>query len=196
MVSGVGGRFDVSDEEWARLWELIPHKELGRTSWHLRAQFNGIMWKYRTGSPWRDVPERYGKWATVYDRFRTWRDDGVWAALFQAVLDDAESRGEIDWRVSVDSTTNRAHQHAAGVVVDEETMTAFVEELDNRKVAQKGGLGPDEEQQVRVIVMQGLARQTPARRQRKIRSWPPPGPSGGGAGPGSLPPSSDGPVVG
>jgi transposase len=196
MVSGVGGRFDVSDEEWARLWELIPHKELGRTSWHLRAQFNGIMWKYRTGSPWRDVPERYGKWATVYDRFRTWRDDGVWEALFQAVLDDAESRGEIDWRVSVDSTTNRAHQHAAGAVVDEETMTAFVEELDQRKAAQKGGLGRDEEQQIRAIVTRALVGSTAARRQRKIRRWPPPGLSGGGTRPDSPQPSSDGPAAG
>jgi len=194
MVSGVGGRFDLSDEEWERLAPLIPIPELGRTSWHLRAQFNGIMWKYRTGSPWRDIPERYGKWGTVYERFRTWRDDGVWERLFAAVLDQAEARGAIDWRVSVDSTTNRAHQHAAGVVVDEATMTEFVEVIDQTKARQKGALRKDETQQIRAVLEQALTRPAPVVRRRIRRS------SSGGrpigeAGPGWQRPSSDAPAA-
>jgi transposase len=192
MVSGVGGRFDLSDEEWERLAPLIPIPELGRTSWHLRAQFNGIMWKYRTGSPWRDVPERYGKWGTVYERFRTWRDEGVWERLFAAVLDEAEARGAIDWRVSVDSTTNRAHQHAAGVVVDEATMTEFVEVIDQTKARQKGALQRDEQQQIRAVLEQALTRSQPVVR-RKIRRSPSGGRPIGEPGPGWPRPSSDAP---
>jgi transposase len=194
MVSGVGGRFDLSDEEWERLAPLIPVPELGRRSWDLRAQFNGIMWKYRTGSPWRDVPERYGKWGTVYGRFSTWRDDGVWERLFAAVLDEAEARGAIDWLVSVDSTTNRAHQHAAGMVVDEATMTEFVEVIDQTKARQKGAPGRDESQQIRAVLDQVLTRPPPVIRRKTRRS-----PSGGSSGAAARPdwprPSSDGPAA-
>ncbi|MFE3579284.1 IS5 family transposase [Streptomyces vinaceus] len=67
-----------------------------------------------TGTPWRDLPERYGPWRTVYERFARWEADGTWAALLEhvQVRDDAVSR--VEWTVAVDSTVNRAHQHAAG----------------------------------------------------------------------------------
>ncbi|WP_344943531.1 transposase, partial [Actinomadura miaoliensis] len=69
-------RGDVTDTEW----ELIePHLPLGASGPipDLRAQFNAVMWRFRTGSPWRDVPATYGNWSTIYDRFRGWARQGV-----------------------------------------------------------------------------------------------------------------------
>lgn len=179
MSRGVGGRFDLTDAEWQRLEPLIPIPELGRRSRHLRSQLNGIMWKYRTGSPWRDVPERYGNWDTVYGRFRTWRDDGTWQALFDAVLADARSRGSIDWNVSVDSTTNRAHQHAAGAVFTEETLESFEASLP-QKAGQKGALARDEPPLTRTELAAALpeairllVEQTPVTTRRRKSVAPP-----------------------
>jgi len=75
---------------------------------------NGIIWRIRTGSPWRDLPERYGPWQTCYKRFARWETDGTWARIQQAVQRDADAAGELDWQVQVDTTIVRAHQHAAG----------------------------------------------------------------------------------
>jgi transposase len=75
---------------------------------------NGICWVKRTGSPWRDAPERYGPWTTLAGRFRRWALDGTWAKLKQHVIAVAEADADIDWNAQVDSTVVRAHQHAAG----------------------------------------------------------------------------------
>lgn len=63
---------------------------------------------------WRDLPERFGPWKTVYERHRLWSGDGTWERLLQQVQAEADAAGEIDWDISVDSTIVRAHQHAAG----------------------------------------------------------------------------------
>lgn len=75
---------------------------------------NGIVWKFRTGVAWRDVPERYGSWATLHTRFRRWAADGTFERMLRAAQARADAAGDIDWLVSVDSTVVRAHQHAAG----------------------------------------------------------------------------------
>ncbi len=75
---------------------------------------NGIVWKLRTGSAWRDVPERYGSWQSLYTRFRRWALDGTFTAMLRAIQAEKDAVGDIDWLVSVDSTIARAHQHAAG----------------------------------------------------------------------------------
>jgi transposase len=76
---------------------------------------NGILFRERTGLPWRDLPERFGKWKTVYERHRRWSADGTWERILQAVQADADVEDRIDWTmVGVDSTSCRAHQHAAG----------------------------------------------------------------------------------
>lgn len=76
---------------------------------------NGILFRIRTGVPWRDLPERFGSWKTVYERHRRWSADGTWDRILQAVQADADAQRRIDWSmVSVDSTSCRAHQHAAG----------------------------------------------------------------------------------
>jgi transposase len=73
---------------------------------------NGILFRERTGIPWRDLPERFGRWKTIHERHRRWSADGTWDRILQAVQADAE--GGIDWgMVGVYSTSCRAHQHAA-----------------------------------------------------------------------------------
>ncbi len=75
---------------------------------------DGIRFRTRTGCPWRDVPERYGTWQSVYGLFRTWQLAGRWAAILTGLRAAGAAAGLIEWVVSVDSTINRAHQHAAG----------------------------------------------------------------------------------
>ncbi|UFQ20504.1 IS5 family transposase [Streptomyces huasconensis] len=110
------GRGDLSDEEWVRLEPHLP-KNVGRGGrWKShRRVINGILFRQRTGIPWRDLPLRFGKWKTVHDRHRRWSADGTWDRVLRAVQADADAEGRIDWSmVSVDSTVCRAHQHAAG----------------------------------------------------------------------------------
>ncbi|GAB2869141.1 hypothetical protein GCM10022221_82350 [Actinocorallia aurea] len=75
---------------------------------------NGILWKLATGVPWRDLPERYGNWKTVYERYRRWAADGTFDRLLEHVQVHDDAVGRLDWSVSIDSTIVRAHQHAAG----------------------------------------------------------------------------------
>jgi transposase len=74
-----------------------------------------MLWVLRTGAPWQDVPERYGPWRTVASRFYRWQKAGVFQRLFDALKQQADAAGQLDWQIHfVDSTIVRAHQHAAG----------------------------------------------------------------------------------
>jgi hypothetical protein len=75
---------------------------------------NGVLYRVRTGVQWRDLPERFGPWETVYKRHRRWSADGTWHMLLSMVQAAEDAMGRVDWEVSVDSTAVRAHQHAAG----------------------------------------------------------------------------------
>lgn len=109
-------RHDLSDAQWAVLEPALPvGSGKGRPpKWTKRQIIDGIRWRVRTGTPWRDVPETYPPWQTLYDWFRRWQRDGTWASILAALQADADAAGRIDWTVSVDSTVSRAHQHAAG----------------------------------------------------------------------------------
>ncbi|MEU6687260.1 IS5 family transposase [Streptomyces sp. NPDC046832] len=110
------GRGDLSDQEWARLEPHLP-KSVGRGGrWKShRRVINGILFRQRTGVPWRDLPARFGKWKTVHARHRRWSADGTWERILRAVQADADTEGRVDWSmVSVDSTSCRVNQHAAG----------------------------------------------------------------------------------
>lgn len=111
-----GARFDLTDAQWAVLEPLLPiGRRPGRPPiWSRRALIDGIRWRVRVGAPWRDVPERYGPWQSIYGLFRRWQRAGVWARLATALQTRADAAGLIAWDVSVDSTVVRAHQHAAG----------------------------------------------------------------------------------
>ena len=112
----VAGRFDLTDAQWAVLEPLLPTgKKAGRPlKWTKRQLIDGIRWRVRVGSPWRDVPARYGPWQTVYGLFRRWQRDGSWRAILASLQARADAAGLITWDVSVDSSVCRAHQHAAG----------------------------------------------------------------------------------
>ncbi|WP_420857080.1 IS5 family transposase [Streptomyces chilikensis] len=108
-------RHELSDAEWAVLSRLLPSSgTAGRPRSDDRVVLNGIVWKLRTGSAWRDVPERYGSWQTLYTRFRRWALDGTFSRMLRAIQAEKDAAGDIQWLVSVDSTIVRAHQHAAG----------------------------------------------------------------------------------
>jgi transposase len=108
-------RFDLTDREWAILEPLLPAQPKRGRQWRDHRQvINGIAWVKRTGSPWRDMPERYGPWKTAHERFRRWAVDGTWAALKRHVIALAEADEDVDWDAQADSTIVRTHQHAAG----------------------------------------------------------------------------------
>nr|WP_234338060.1 IS5 family transposase [Streptomyces sp. NRRL WC-3725] len=107
-------RHELSDAEWAFVEPLLPRSERGRRRLDDRTVLNGIVWKFRTGTAWRDVPERYGSWATLHTRFRRWAKDGTFERMLRAAQARADAAGDIEWLVAVDSTIVRAHQHAAG----------------------------------------------------------------------------------
>jgi transposase len=104
---------DLTDAEWELVGPLLPRERgrPGRPGHENRPILDGILWRAREGARWRAVPERYGKWNTVWRRFARWRDLGVLEALFAALA----GSGAAEERVQMlDSTTIRAHQHAAG----------------------------------------------------------------------------------
>ncbi|GAB3329437.1 hypothetical protein GCM10027452_01850 [Micromonospora halotolerans] len=108
-------RGDLSNAEWVVLEPLLPTQAARGGRWRDHRQVvNAICWIRRRGSPWRDLPERYGPWTTAYQRFRRWAADGTWAMLKKQVLALAEADGDIDWHAQIDSTIVRVHQHAAG----------------------------------------------------------------------------------
>jgi transposase len=110
-------RHELTDEQWQRLLPLLPPQKpkTGRPAVDHRRILNGILWVLRTGAPWRDLPERYGPWPTVYSRFQRWRVAGIWERLFAVLQQESDVAGELDWDIHyVDSTIVRAHQHAAG----------------------------------------------------------------------------------
>src|SRR5438105_3166376 len=108
-------RHELNDTEWARLEPLLPPRKPGRPRHDDRRMLNGILWKLATGVPWRDLPERYGPWQTLYTHFRRWTAAGVWDQLFAAVQRQADAAGGLDWEWHfVAGTVIRAHQHAAG----------------------------------------------------------------------------------
>ncbi|MFF4168240.1 IS5 family transposase [Streptomyces sp. NPDC001741] len=109
------GRGDLTNAEWDRLESFLPPGGArgGRWSDHRRV-INGVLYRVRTGVQWRDLPERFGPWETVYKRHRRWSADGTWTMLLSRIQAAEDATGQIDWDVSVDSTAVRAHQHAAG----------------------------------------------------------------------------------
>jgi transposase len=106
----------LSDAAWARIEPLLPSSAGCRGGqWRDHRQvIEAIAWRYRTGSPWRDLPPEMGPWQTAWKRLDRWSRDGTLDALLAAAHADAEVAAELEWVTSVDSTIARAHQHAAG----------------------------------------------------------------------------------
>ena len=110
------GRGELTDKAWEQIAPLLPENGRRGKQWREhRTVINGILWKIRTGAPWRDLPERYGPWQTCHDRFVRWRRDGTWDRLLAHAQTKSDAVGEVEWElVSADSSVARANQHAAG----------------------------------------------------------------------------------
>lgn len=92
-------RGDLTDEQWSRLEAVLPPlPKMGRKPRDRRQCFDWIWWRPRTGSPWRDVPERYGPWETSYTLFRRWQIDGTWARILKKLQVKADAAGHLDWK--------------------------------------------------------------------------------------------------
>ncbi|GAA3244509.1 hypothetical protein GCM10010468_82300 [Actinocorallia longicatena] len=180
-------RFDVTDVEWALIEPCLPVAATGPLPRRVRDQFNGILWRFRTGSGWRDVPERYGSWSTLYSRFNGWAKAGVFQGLMEALIAEAASRGQVGLElVSVDSTIVRAHQESAGLAVAGETLDALEQALTEEK-------GAPLTQQPPVLRVMRRRSHRPVVRTARTRRRPlivPPG--GGAARLGRRPPGSAG----
>jgi transposase len=103
-------RHSISDEGWERIQDLLPGKpgDPGVTGKDNRLFVDAVLWIGKTGAPWRDLPERFGQWNTIWKRFSRWAQKGVWQRVFAALQDP-----DLEWLI-LDSTIVRAHQHAAG----------------------------------------------------------------------------------
>ncbi len=108
-------RYELTDEEWNRIESMVPGRpgDPGGRGNDNRLFVNAVIWVMRTGAPWRDLPERFGNWNSVFVRFNRWAKSGVWTEVFRALQDPDLTA------IMLDSTVIRAHQHAAGASADE-----------------------------------------------------------------------------
>lgn len=105
-------RYELTDDEWNRIKDFFPQNsssKLGRPYNDVRTIVNGIIWIARSGAPWRDLPERYGKWNSIYKCFAKWQKQGIFDSAFKELRKDADLQD-----ISIDSTSCKVHQHAAG----------------------------------------------------------------------------------
>ncbi len=104
-------RYALRDDQWARIKDLLPGRDgtVGVTAQDNRLFVEAVLYRYRAGIPWRDLPERFGDWKNVHRRFSRWAVRGVWQNLFKHLAADADNEYAI-----MDSTIVRAHQHSAG----------------------------------------------------------------------------------
>ena len=110
-------RYELTDEQWQAVEPLLPKRtaKTGRKPKDPRQMLDGIVWVLRSGAPWRDVPERYGRWKTVYDYYRNWRDNGTFDRILSALQIRLDREGRIDWDLwCIDGSSVRAARAAAG----------------------------------------------------------------------------------
>jgi transposase len=104
-------RFGLREEQWDRIKDILPGREghVGGTAPDNRLFVEAILYRFRTGMPWRDLPERFGYWKSVHQRFGRWAKSGVFERIFQPLASDADNE-----YMMIDATIVRAHQHSAG----------------------------------------------------------------------------------
>jgi len=121
-------RYELTDEEWKQVKDLLPPERTGKKGKPCkdnRNMLNAMVWLARSGAPWRDLPERFGPWESVYTRFRKWLDDGILDNVFRVVTLEAELS-----ELSLDSTIVRAHQHSAGAKKGAKNLKSVEAEAD------------------------------------------------------------------
>ena len=104
-------RYALRDDQWERIKNLLPGRDdtVGVTAKDNRLFVEAVLYRYRAGIPWRDLPERFGNWSVVHTRFSRWAVSGVWLNVFKHLATDADNEYAM-----IDSTVVRAHQHSAG----------------------------------------------------------------------------------
>lgn len=109
-------RHELTSEQWELIEELLPPPaSTGRPPKDRRLMLNGILWILRTGAPWRDIPERFGRWRTVYGYFQQWRADGTFDRILEAMQIRLDREGKIDWDLwCIDGSSVRAARAAGG----------------------------------------------------------------------------------
>lgn len=107
----------LSDAQWSLIEPMLPKRtgRAGRPFSDARTMVEAIIYRYRTGIAWRDLPEVFGSWQTVWTWHHRMAVEGTWEKAMAKLTADADARGLVDWSVSVDSTIARAHQHATNV---------------------------------------------------------------------------------
>jgi transposase len=107
----------LDDNQWELIEPLLPPQRSGkgRPMRDHRQVVEGVIYRYRCGIAWRDLPAEFGPWQTVWKRHRRFSADGTWDKILAALLARADATQQVDWTVSVDSTINRAHQHATNL---------------------------------------------------------------------------------
>ena len=104
-------RYALRDDQWDRIKDFLPGREghVGGTAADNRLFVEAVLYRYRAGVPWRDLPERFGDWKIVYQRFNRWAKSGVFARIFKLLASDHDNE-----YMMIDATIVRAHQHSAG----------------------------------------------------------------------------------
>jgi transposase len=103
----------LSDAQWAQIEPLMPVRHGRHRPFRDHRQvLEGIIYRFRTGIAWRDLPTEFGPWQTVWERHKRFSEDGTWDRIHADLVAVAEARGGVEWDLSIDSTINRAHQHA------------------------------------------------------------------------------------
>jgi len=104
-------RYGLRDDQWDRIKDFLPGREghVGGTAADNRLFVEAVLYRYRAGIPWRDLPERFGGWKNTHRRFRRWCESGVFEKIFKALAEDSDNE-----YMSLDATIVRAHQHSAG----------------------------------------------------------------------------------
>ena len=107
----------LSDAQWSLIEDMLPRPtgRPGRKFSDARLMVEAIIYRYRCGIAWRDLPEVFGPWQTVWKWHRRMAGDGTWDRIHAVLLARANAAGKVDWSVSVDSTIARAHQHATNI---------------------------------------------------------------------------------
>jgi len=118
----------LTDAMWARIEPVLPPVKgpMGRPVTPHRKAVEGAIYRLRTGVPWRDLPSEFGPWQTVWRRHYRFCLDGTWDKVLSFLQVQADAKGEIDWRVSVDSTIARVHQHGATAARLQGTPTSHI----------------------------------------------------------------------
>jgi transposase len=105
----------LTDGQWARIAPLLPSSDgrRGRPFRDHRQVVEGVVFRYRAGIAWRDLPAEFGPWQTVWKRHHRFAVDGTWDKVLAALVADADAAGDLQWQISVDSSIMRVHQHGA-----------------------------------------------------------------------------------